>query len=396
MKQGEAFAPKIEIAIEPVYTVLNSMALLNELEQRPAVAAWIIRTAAALSDEQRQRHAQVFGPLRGTLLLEGDWPDFPGYLAALEAVGQQQIAAHLHELWEQHFKIEWQRISPALENQTRHMQNNYVLSPSDQVGDNAQSIEANLRTLISPQLWRDDAPMSGTIHRVVYNNSAHNGRYVTWLQSGSTLHVFFNALRALPAIMRITPMGRTELVARLAALADETRLSMLALFNHQDTLSAQEIMAQFDLSQSAVSRHIRPLSAFLQESRGKGANKYYSFSPAQLELTLQAIRSSIEHGTLETAYSDVRGTFPEPLRRYMNREGKLTMLPLRQPDRQAALAFIAEQIAPARDYSEKEINLLIQSQIAYDDFVTMRRELYNSRYLDREPDGSRYWKGARE
>ena len=191
-------------------------------------------------------------------------------------------------------------------------------------------------------------------------------------------------------------MSRTELTARLSALADEHRLSILALFNHQDKLSAQNIMAQLDLTQSAVSRHLRPLSAFLQESRGKGASKYYTFSPAQLELTLQAVRSVIENGTSETVYSDPRGAFGEPLRRYMNREGKLTMLPLRQQDRQAALGFIAEQIASGRDYSEKEINALIQSQIAYGDFVTIRRELYNSRYLDREPDGSRYWKGARE
>lgn len=402
----------IEVAFDPAYTMLNSFALLNEIEQKPALDAWIHTTAAALSEEQRQQNELVFGPLRNALLIEGDWPDFPAYLAALDAhVSEElrdQIVPHLRELWEQYGAAEWKRTANSLQNQTRAMLNNRLPewkrasfakqgvtpTPAEYLAPGVRSIEASLQALIAPEIWVDPQIVTAATRRVVYVNSAHNGRYITWLHTGATLRIFFHALRNFPAIMRTAPISRTELAGRLNALADETRLAILALFERQDTLSAQEIMAQLDLSQSAASRQLRPLLAFLNESRGKGANKQYVLSPAQLELTFQALRALIDTGAAEPAFNDLRLAFPEPLRRYMNRQGKLTQWPLRQQDRQIALALIAEQIAPDRDYSEKEINTIIQNQIAYDDFVTIRRELYNSRFVDREPNGSRYWKGA--
>lgn len=406
--------PAIEIAVEPAYNVLNSMALLSNVEQKPALDAWILRTAAALSEQQRQQNTQVFGALRAALLIEGNWPDFPSYLAALDKQlstdHREQIVPHLRELWEQHFAAEWKRTSAALENQTRPLLNNRLpewkrahlikqglpTTPDQYLAPGVRSIEESLRALIGPELWSNSEIVTAATTRVIYVNSAHNGRYTTWFHTGTTLRIFFNALRNFPALLRTAPVSRSELAGRLNALADETRLAILGLFDHQDTLSAQEIMAQLDLTQSTASRQLRPLTAFLNESRGKGANKHYIFSPAQLELTFQAVRDLIENGEAATGYDDARLAHPEPLRRYMNREGKLTMLPLRQADRQAALAFLAEQIEPLRDYTEKEINALIQNQLAFDDFATIRRELYNNRFLDREPNGSRYWKGARE
>ena len=157
----------------------------------------LFRTSAALSEEQRHYHALVFRSFRGDMLVEGNWLDFPSYLAALEAMQpNQQLVAHLRMLWQQHFEAEWRRTSPALENQTRHMQTSNALSLPGQDENNPHSIAANLRTLIIPD-WHDSIVASGAINRVVYSNSPHNGRYVTWLQAGSTLHIFFNALRGL-------------------------------------------------------------------------------------------------------------------------------------------------------------------------------------------------------
>ena len=41
-------------------------------------------------------------------------------------------------------------------------------------------------------------------------------------------------------------------------------------------------------------------------------------------------------------------------------------------------------------YTEKEINALIKSRISFDDYVTIRRDLYDFGYLDRLENGTAY------
>jgi len=45
-----------------------------------------------------------------------------------------------------------------------------------------------------------------------------------------------------------------------------------------------------------------------------------------------------------------------------------------------------------RDYTEKEINEVVNTRTCFKDPATLRRELYNKYLLDREADGSRYRK----
>ncbi len=427
----------IEIAVEPAYNILNSMALLNEVEQMPALDEWALRTAAALTSEQRERNRLVFGVLREVLLLEGDWPDFPTYLDALTAqpsdrvrdrVLQQRavddkqlnevrslltapaelhdmIVSHLREMWEQYVAGEWRRVSGNLHGQTKAMLNNRLpewkrahltkqglpTTPDQYLATGVLSIEENLRTLISPELWSDPQLVTAATARIVYCNSAHVGRYVTWLHTGSTLRIFFHAVRNLPALMRTTPVGATELASRLSALADETRLKIMGLFAVQDAVSAQDIMTHLNLGQSATSRQLRPLLHFVNESRGKGANKLYYLSPAQVELTFRAVRELLAGQEAVSSYVDARLEQPEELRRYMNEQGKLTMLPLRHKDRIAALVLIASRFESGRTYTEKEVNEIIQEQITFQDFVSIRRALYDYKFMHRERDGSRYW-----
>ena len=51
-----------------------------------------------------------------------------------------------------------------------------------------------------------------------------------------------------------------------------------------------------------------------------------------------------------------------------------------------------------REYgmTDQEINQIIREQIAFSDIELIRRELFDYAYLNRERDGSRYWKNERE
>ena len=77
------------------------------------------------------------------------------------------------------------------------------------------------------------------------------------------------------------------------------------------------------------------------------------------------------------------------LRQYLDETGRLKQYPTRRKLRQVALAWLAGQVLPGRDYTEKEVNAVIGD--FYGDICLLRRELVDFRFLDRERDGSRYW-----
>lgn len=58
----------------------------------------------------------------------------------------------------------------------------------------------------------------------------------------------------------------------------------------------------------------------------------------------------------------------------------------------AALWYLAGKLQAGRQYSEPEINALLDEWRLFHDPATLRRELYNKRLLDRTADCSRYWK----
>jgi ArsR family transcriptional regulator, arsenate/arsenite/antimonite-responsive transcriptional repressor len=86
-------------------------------------------------------------------------------------------------------------------------------------------------------------------------------------------------------------LSRSELLVRLSALADDTRLQILELLTQHDELCAQDVIEMLDLSQSAASRHLRQLTAtgYLLERRREVA-KCYSLNPQRVDDTLRALK----------------------------------------------------------------------------------------------------------
>jgi ArsR family transcriptional regulator len=90
-------------------------------------------------------------------------------------------------------------------------------------------------------------------------------------------------------------LSRSELLMRLNALADETRLSILVLLASEGELSSQEIMERLDLSQSAASRHLRQLAAtgYLTVERREGA-KVFRLNSERIDDTFGALKKSVQ------------------------------------------------------------------------------------------------------
>ena len=80
------------------------------------------------------------------------------------------------------------------------------------------------------------------------------------------------------------------------------------------------------------------------------------------------------------------------LRPFLDGEGRLTALPAKHRKKLAALWHLAGKIEAGRQYTEPEINDLLDEWALFRDHATLRRELYNKRLLDRTADCGRYWR----
>jgi len=76
---------------------------------------------------------------------------------------------------------------------------------------------------------------------------------------------------------------------------------------------------------------------------------------------------------------------------FLDEQGRLTALPVKQGKKQLAIAYLAGKFEAGKRYSEKEVNALLKEWHTFGDPATLRRELYNRFFLNREPDGSAYW-----
>lgn len=85
-------------------------------------------------------------------------------------------------------------------------------------------------------------------------------------------------------------------------------------------------------------------------------------------------------------------TYESKLKRYYDEEQKLIQYPTKKPLRLFVLEKIAKDFEIGRDYTEKEVNEIIRSHIAFSDHELIRRELFQYKFVGRLKNGSKYWR----
>lgn len=78
------------------------------------------------------------------------------------------------------------------------------------------------------------------------------------------------------------------------------------------------------------------------------------------------------------------------IRNFLDREGKLTAFPAKRKMKIYCLFYLAQKFEAGRDYTEQEINNILMDWHSFADPATLRRELYDYRFLDRSRDGKIY------
>lgn len=341
----------ISVSIEPVHNALHSLMSLLKADQLSGLGEWVENTRAALTPAELENHRLVLEGLHYALYPQRHWPSFPAYIDHLENVDpvtlrdrlldgyfdlpcmrdepspyktyeevlrspehyvdflvgrfgpdhvdpelekqaytyvvnppemQALLVAHLRLMWDRFLAGEWQRVEPML-------------------ADSAAAFNAaNLKRLSyseaaefitgQPLPEKDLAIIERDFQRLVFVPSAHIGPYLGRYHQNDTFLILFSARLPQGATVDAPDLSRNEIVVRLNALADDTRLRILHFIALNGEQCSQDIINKLDLSQSAASRHLKQLSAtgYLAERRREGA-KCYSLGEDRLRDTFQAV-----------------------------------------------------------------------------------------------------------
>jgi DNA-binding transcriptional ArsR family regulator len=259
---------------------------LTDMGLQPLPQADLLDSREAYIDLQRQVW-DFYREQHG----DKDFGDFDADLYA-EVHALLTDPARLHELAVTHFRFmwdtilapEWARVLPMLEE---------AVQAFEQLDFSGQTALEAIRTVTGRDLtgvW--DEELHG-LAELVFVPSAHIGPYVRLFTFKEQQHgyLIFGARLPEGTQVKSPALSRSELLVRLSALADDTRLQILELLVEQPDLCAQDIMTQLNLSQSSASRHLRQLTAngYLIERRREVA-KCYSLNPDRVADTLAALR----------------------------------------------------------------------------------------------------------
>jgi len=344
---------RVQIALDPVRNAIASMVLITKRDEMPGTHPWVTQTRAKLSTGELFTHKLVILGFFHAIQPQTDWETFPQYLQELERsdpealrdrmlneyekicfncdieeakkpVNWEQIlrsadayvdfllhrfgeelvdaeletrayeyvtnppamkelvTSHLRWFWENHLSAEFARMQPILQESIKAFQETDFSGMSQ--------LEAS--RYITGQDLDDESwqMLSKEFEQFVYVPNPHIGPYVYKLHCGEKLAVIFGARQPENARVRIPELDRADIVARMSAIADDTRLRILQMISESGEMRSQDIIDAIGLSQPSVSRYLKQLTVtgYLQERRTNGA-KAYTLNRNRIEKTLKAV-----------------------------------------------------------------------------------------------------------
>ena len=339
--------PTVRVALEPAQSVQHSLSLLARAEEASGFDEWVYRTHTAMTPDERDMNQLVMVGFYYATQPRAGYASFPAYLEHLATVSpiyvrnkvldaylrwtpgekptydeiladvnsflaflkrgfsdhfipeierraytylidppalQQLVVGHLRAMWYKYLAVEWERVRPMLQKAVRAF-DGVDLSRMDR----ATAAEYVVgRPLVNKEgSWCTDLEET---QQLIFVPSAHIGPYTAKMKGDHQTWILFGARQPQDAGEAAPELTRAELLVRLGALADDTRLNILKLVADRGESRSQEIMDLLDLSQSGASRHLQQLSAagFLSERRCNGA-KCYHLNGERVDDTLAAL-----------------------------------------------------------------------------------------------------------
>ncbi|MCP4176234.1 MAG: winged helix-turn-helix transcriptional regulator [bacterium] len=201
------------------------------------------------------------------------------------------LIQHLTYMWEEFFKTEWENNRILLEESVKAYKGLGI--------ESLEKIEAarliGFETMDSD--WGQFVKKLEKVNKLYFVPSVHLGPYKGKFcnLNNDEMWLFYGSLKPEGKGNATVKLNTSDLLIQFNALADGIRLEILRLCASGDEYSSQQLLAKLNISQSAISRHLKQLSAtgFLLERR-ENSSKFYQFNKDKVKNTINLLDGYLE------------------------------------------------------------------------------------------------------
>jgi len=175
-----------------------------------------------------------------------------------------------------------------------------------------------------------------------------------------------------------------EMLDFLKAMSSADRLHIIGLLTQKRT-SRSDIAAQLDLPIREIVDHL----AFLEQV-GVVSHEDQIYELTTDKLATLA-RDQLGHRRpVYVPAPELDDRAQKVLKTYLDPDGSVKQLPLQPAKLRVILNYLVQAFEHGIDYTEKEVNAILRR--FNEDTAGLCRDLVDAGMLDRESDGSRYWR----
>lgn len=195
----------------------------------------------------------------------------------------------------------------------------------------------------------------------------------------------------------MNPTEQEDLAILLNALADPERIAILGLLSQGESL-VRTVAEARQIPAADAFRHIYEMHHVgLLNLRMAGPENYYRTNPNRIA-KLQAYMSRIMTAPTvdETPVSDNAWIdeldWPEEDKKVLREytfDGRLTTVQIKEKKWLVVLRWIVQRFEPGTRYTEKQVNAILTE--IHKDYATIRRDLIDFGFMQRERGGAAYW-----
>jgi hypothetical protein len=171
-------------------------------------------------------------------------------------------------------------------------------------------------------------------------------------------------------------------------MGNESRLKIVGLLANRD-YTVSEIAAALELKEPTISQHLTMLKqAGLVDVRPSGNFRYYSFNNKALIALSKDIFSREQLASIAENVEESGDRYERKVLKTFVHNDRITQLPTGEKRIHVIVKWLAAKFESGVQYTEKQVNEIIKQH--HPDFATLRRELVDFHYLQR--DHGIYWR----
>ena len=204
---------------------------------------------------------------------------------------KELVLNHLKEMWDLYLKKEWELNRNILEESVKAYRNAGIeqLTKSEAVKFiGCDSMECDWDLFMNKINRAKKLYLVPSVHLGPYRGKIYH-------LDSDEMWLFYGSLIPEGTASNVPELSKADLLTHLSALTDGVRLEILKLCSMGKEYSSTQLMKNLDLSQSAVSRHLKQLSAtgFLDERR-ENSSKYYRINKEKIKNTINSMAGYLE------------------------------------------------------------------------------------------------------